>query len=202
MPGGPPYMPDDDASSIYSSSTGVSISPGRPGGMPGYTRSLVSDDSSSSSWSSSESVSYVYRDDPWGYGVQGAVTRQVDRRANPNVKWAAHILSGPFAQFRRKKHNRSHSGSSRRSNQAPAPGPRPGPGPQFRGPPPPQFRGGPPPPPPGFMGGPPPPPPPQGFQPSPGFIHLGGPGAGGPPSRPVDPLWGQPQGPQGYPGGG
>lgn len=98
-------------------------------------RTLGSSSSSiSSTWSSSGSVSFVYRltDDPayygWGWGddgdVAGAVTRHVDGHADPRIRAAAHFLSGPFAQFRsgnnnsnsKKKHHHHQSHSHRSSS--------------------------------------------------------------------------------------
>ncbi|KAI1327373.1 hypothetical protein F5Y16DRAFT_399369 [Xylariaceae sp. FL0255] len=167
------------------------------------TSSYYSGSSGSSVWSTSESVAFVYTDDPYwswydGYdGVRGAVTRKIDRKDDPRMRVAAHILRGPFASHKSKKHREhrdyrdsdsrsmssSSSSSSRRSRHrgpsSPLP-PRPrgymgSPhGHEFRGPPPP------PPPPPAMAG----PPPPMGFEA--GFIQIGG---GGPPPPP-DPVWG------------
>ncbi|KAI0602138.1 hypothetical protein F4775DRAFT_588962 [Biscogniauxia sp. FL1348] len=64
--------------------------------------SVDSDSSSGSTqsfWSSSDSQSFVYVEDPRGcYGVRGAVTRKRDKRDDRRIRIAAHILSGPFAQ--------------------------------------------------------------------------------------------------------
>ncbi|KAI1472832.1 uncharacterized protein F4812DRAFT_28168 [Daldinia caldariorum] len=80
-----------DASSFYSSRSG-------------------SANSAYSVWSISESDSFVWRDDPYGfYGVGGAVTRYVDDRDDSRRKFAAHILSGPFAQFYKKKRQQTSS---------------------------------------------------------------------------------------------
>ncbi|KAI1095631.1 hypothetical protein F5B19DRAFT_311101 [Rostrohypoxylon terebratum] len=183
-----------DTSSVYS---------GRSG-------SIGSGDSLYSVWSSSDSDSFVWRDDPWGfYGVGGAVTRYVDERDDRRRRFASHILSGPFAQFYKKqRHSSSNSrpgrsaassrSSSRPSNGVNSPGrghnqhfqPRPvSVEPQFHQE---HFQPPPPPPPPfhsqGFQGPPPPPPPPPapahaGFEG--GFIQLGGPPP--PPQHPDDP---------------
>ncbi|KAI0169035.1 hypothetical protein GGR52DRAFT_503672 [Hypoxylon sp. FL1284] len=171
-----------------------------------YSASTVSSegaDSELSVWSTSESDSFVWRDDPWGfYGIGGAVTRYVDERDDRRKRFASHILSGPFAQFRKKARQSSAGSSGRfaansRSTSRPgatspgkgnhhfAPGPA-GAGPPF---PPPQFQQR------QFhqqqnfrQGGPPPPPPPPvrppanaGFED--GFIQLGG-NNGGPPPPP------------------
>ncbi|OTB09563.1 hypothetical protein M426DRAFT_81677 [Hypoxylon sp. CI-4A] len=185
-----------DTSSFYSVSSGSSDSA----------------DSGYSVWSSSESDSFVWRDDPWGfYGVGGAVTRYVDDRDDRRKRLASHILSGPFAQFYKKKqHSKSSArtgrsaassrSSSRSSTSSVSPGrghdyddhfqPRPPPnvGPQFHQEPfhpGQQFH-------PNHFGPPPPPPPPPpapaggpaGFEG--GFIQLGGPP---PPPRQHDPIW-------------
>ncbi|KAI1777103.1 hypothetical protein F4818DRAFT_336551 [Hypoxylon cercidicola] len=180
--------PGSDTSSFYSVRTGSS------GGA----------DSACSVWSSSESDSYVWREDPWGFdGVGGAVTRFIDERDDRRRRFASHFLSGPFAQFY-KKSRKSSSGRSGRSTSrssgnpgmgnnhhfVPRPGP-PGPagpaGPPFQQE---QFRPG------QFrqqnFGPPPPPPPPvrpagvnAGFEA--GFIQLGGGGNGGPPPPPQHP---------------
>ncbi|KAI0887981.1 uncharacterized protein GGS22DRAFT_91643 [Annulohypoxylon maeteangense] len=186
-----------DTSSVYS---------GRSG-------SIGSADSLYSVWSSSDSDSFVWRDDPWGfYGVGGAVTRYVDDRDDRRKRFASHILSGPFAQFYKKQrhsssnsHAHSHSrpsrsaassrSSSRSSNGSASPGrshnqghfqPRPASvEPQFH-----QEHFQPPPQfhPHGFQGPPPPPPPPMAPAPAgfeSGFIQLGGPPP--PPQHPGDP---------------
>ncbi|KAL7622264.1 hypothetical protein AAE478_007768 [Parahypoxylon ruwenzoriense] len=194
-----------DTSSVYSA-------------RPGSVRSV---DSGYSVWSSSESDSFVWRDDPWGfYGVAGAVTRFVDERDNRRQRFAAHILSGPFAQFYKKQRpsssgsrsGRKSAGSSRSSSRSSSGGSSPARPPQhqqYHSRPasvepqfhqeqfhPPEFHDfhnfqGPPPPPP-----PPPPPfgaPAAGFEN--GFIQLGGPGGPPPPPPPpqmVDPVWGHP----------
>ncbi|KAI1106606.1 hypothetical protein F4804DRAFT_20287 [Jackrogersella minutella] len=180
-----------DTSSVYSVRTG----------------SFGSADSGYSVWSSSDSDAYVWRDDPWGFdGVGGAVTRYVDERDDRRKRFAAHFLSGPFAQFYKKQRHPGpkarpgrSAGNSRSSSRSsnggasPARGhnqhfqPRPPGGePQFR-----QeqfhqqqFQHQ------GFQGPPPPPPPPPaqaGFEG--GFIQLGGPGGPPPPPQhhPVDP---------------
>ncbi|KAI0899203.1 hypothetical protein F4806DRAFT_328706 [Annulohypoxylon nitens] len=179
-----------DTSSVYS---------GRSG-------SIDSADSLYSVWSSSDSDSFVWRDDPWGfYGVGGAVTRYVDERDDRRRRFASHILSGPFAQFSKKRHSSSNSRpgrsatSSRSSSRSSTGGASPGRGhnphfqprpmsvePQFhqeqhfQPPPPPQFH-------PQGYGPPPPPPPPVPAQPGfeGGFIQLGGPPP--PPQHPDDP---------------
>ncbi|KAI1827289.1 hypothetical protein F4861DRAFT_402505 [Xylaria intraflava] len=92
-----PRRPASDTSSYYSGSTG-----------------------SGSVWSTSDSVSFVYTDDPdWAWsgfeGVRGAVTRRDDRRDDARVRVAAHFLRGPFAAHKPKKHSshhRSHRGDS------------------------------------------------------------------------------------------
>ncbi|OTA62453.1 hypothetical protein K449DRAFT_382459, partial [Hypoxylon sp. EC38] len=74
-------------------------------------------DSAYSVWSSSESDSFVWRDDPDGFnGVGGAVTRFVDERDDRRRRFAAHFLSGPFAQFYKK--SRSSSSNSRSSGRS------------------------------------------------------------------------------------
>ncbi|KAI0011506.1 hypothetical protein F4779DRAFT_214807 [Xylariaceae sp. FL0662B] len=105
---GPPRPPasyvSSDASSQYS-----------------FTSSLGS---GSSVWSSSGSEAFVYREDPSGWdGIAGAVTRRVDERDDRRRRFAAHILSGPFAQFssrssRRSRRRRSSSGDGSRPNFA------------------------------------------------------------------------------------
>ncbi|XXG95913.1 hypothetical protein Hte_002189 [Hypoxylon texense] len=171
-----------------------------------YSRSSGGADSACSVWSSSESDSFVWREDPWGfYGIGGAVTRFVDERDDRRRRLASHILSGPFAQFY-KKERQSNSGrpgrsatSSRSTSRSSAAGISPGrrnnppfmPRPPTAGPPfqqgqfpPGQFRQqnfGPPPPPP------PPPIRPPGGNPGfeGGFIQLDGNGGhGGPPPPP------------------
>ncbi|KAI0878716.1 hypothetical protein GGS24DRAFT_496690 [Hypoxylon argillaceum] len=150
--------------------------------------SSIYSDSTGSVWSTTDSVSFVYTDDPdwawWGYdGVRGAVTRKDDRRDDRRVRFAAHFLRGPFAGQKSKKHHgssRRHrdrdddarsdcssssgsSTSSRRRGQfsrGPSPMPMPMPPPQHQG-----YPGSPhpyPQQPPHFdnFGGPPPPPPP------------------------------------------
>ncbi|KAI1402712.1 hypothetical protein F4819DRAFT_269957 [Hypoxylon fuscum] len=79
--------------------------------------SIRSEDSTSSVWSSSESDSFVWRDDPDGfYGVGGAVTRYVDERDDRRKRFAAHFLSGPFAQLiQKKRHSNSGSRPGRRA---------------------------------------------------------------------------------------
>ncbi|KAI1141573.1 hypothetical protein F5Y05DRAFT_266551 [Hypoxylon sp. FL0543] len=170
-----------------------------------YSRSVGSlgsaADSLYSVWSSSESDSFVWRDDPSGfYGVRGAVTRFVDDRDDRRKRFAAHILTGPFAQFYKKPRQSSHrsgrsAGNSRSSSRSSTGNASPGRGHNHQFRPPsvePQFHQeqfqeqfpqepfhhhnyGPPPPPP-----PPPAPAPAGFET--GFIQLGGPG--GPPPPP------------------
>ncbi|KAI0907813.1 hypothetical protein F4824DRAFT_500825 [Ustulina deusta] len=182
-----------------------------------------SNGSTGSVWSTTDSVSFVYTDDPywapwWGYeGVRGAVTRKDDRRDDRRVRFAAHLLRGPFAGHKSKKHgsHRHHhrdsdsrsdcssssgsSSSSRRHRQfSRGPSPMPPPPHAYPGPPDPHhqhpqhfdnFGHGPPMP---MMGQPRPPPPMMaGPPPQPGFeagfIQLGG-GGGPPPQR--DPVWG------------
>ncbi|KAI3321244.1 hypothetical protein HD806DRAFT_202798 [Xylariaceae sp. AK1471] len=84
-----PRRPGSDTSSSYSGSTG-------------------------SVWSTTDSVSFVYTDDPgwasWGYeDIRGAVTRKDDRRDDRRLRFAAHFLRGPFAGNKSKK---KHHGSS------------------------------------------------------------------------------------------
>ncbi|KAI0973230.1 hypothetical protein F4678DRAFT_21223 [Xylaria arbuscula] len=181
-----------------------------------YPSYASSNDSTASVWSSTDSVSYVYTDDPdwapwWGYdGVRGAVTRKEDRRDDHRVRLAAHFLRGPFAGHKSKKHHHhrdsdsrsNYSSSSGSSSSSSSPSPRHrqfsrGPSPI---PPPPQhphhqhpqqFGNFPQGPPMGMMGHPPPPRPMAGPPPQPGFeagfIQLNG--GGGPPPR-RDPVWG------------
>ncbi|KAI1649431.1 hypothetical protein F4815DRAFT_209631 [Daldinia loculata] len=82
--------------------------------------SVRSGDSAYSVWSSSESDSFVWRDDPEGfYGVGGAVTRYVDDRDDQRRRFAAHILSGPFAQFyKKKRHASSHARPGRSAHSS------------------------------------------------------------------------------------
>ncbi|OTA92842.1 hypothetical protein M434DRAFT_12051 [Hypoxylon sp. CO27-5] len=165
-------------------------------------------DSAYSVWSSSESDSFVWRDDPYGFnGVGGAVTRFVDERDDRRRRFAAHFLSGPFAQFYKKSRSSSsnsrssgrsagNSRSSSRSSTASARGHNhhqhhyrpPSVEPQFHQeqfPPQEPFHH--------HNYGPPPPPPPMpaaapaGFEG--GFIQIGGPGGPPPPPghHPVDP---------------
>ncbi|KAI1078046.1 hypothetical protein F5B20DRAFT_238768 [Whalleya microplaca] len=174
-------------------------------------------DSWSSVWSSSPSEAFVYRDDPYGWdGIQGAVTRHADDRDDWRKRFAAHILSGPFAQRRNGRRSRRRSTGSRGSpppigivgglGGRPPFQPQPPPPPQFHQQRPPsaqsygeqfihdEFQGhGPPPPPPMHHNMGPPPPPPQGFDA--GFIQLGGQQGGGPmpPQPPPDPYWGHQQ---------
>ncbi|KAI4871094.1 hypothetical protein F4820DRAFT_4961 [Hypoxylon rubiginosum] len=176
-----------DTSSFYSVRTGSS------GGA----------DSACSVWSSSESDSFVWRDDPWGFdGVGGAVTRFVDDRDDKRKRFASHFLSGPFAQFYKKQRHSSSgrpgrsAASSRSTSRSSAASVSPGrgnnqhfvPRPPAGGPPfqqeqfhPGQFHQQ------NFRGPPPPPPPPirppggnGAFEG--GFIQLGG--NGGPPPPP------------------
>ena len=214
----------DDTASEWSDDSSVSSGPPSP--LRGYTRSVASLgngslSSLSSTWSTSDSVSFVYQlhDEPvyggWGYEgcVAGAVTRRVDRHTDPRVRFAAHFLSGPFAQAprRKKSHHHKHRHSSGRSNHGGGHGPPnarppvvmmggaggpPPPPPGFNGPmpPDPRMNGPPPPPPPMPMGGPPPPPP--GFDG--GFIDLNAGRGPPPPPRPIDPVWGT--GPQNHGG--
>ncbi|KAI1177971.1 hypothetical protein F4777DRAFT_155252 [Nemania sp. FL0916] len=122
--------------------------------------------STGSVWSNSDSVSYVFTDDPWavgrwGYdGMAGAVTRKTDTRDSRRIRFAAHMLRGPFGALQSKKHSShrhhhhhhrdsdtmsttssssSYSSSSRRSRQfSRAPSPMPAPPPHgYAGPPPP-----------------------------------------------------------------
>ncbi|KAF2970971.1 hypothetical protein GQX73_g2610 [Xylaria multiplex] len=189
-----PRRHPSDASSNYSGSTG-------------------------SVWSTTDSVSFVYTDDPYwawwgGYeGVRGAVTRKEDRRDDRRIRLAAHFLRGPFAGHKSKKQSSHHrrdsdsrsnyssssgsSSSTRRHRQFPrSPSPMPPPPHAYPGPPnphqqhPQQFGN--------FHPGPPmgmgqPPPPMAGPPPQPGFeagfIQLGG-GGGGPPPHHRDPVWG------------
>ncbi|KAI1211314.1 uncharacterized protein F4807DRAFT_33376 [Annulohypoxylon truncatum] len=188
--------PDMRRSGSYGSDTS-SVYSGRSG-------SVGSADSLYSVWSSSDSDSFVWREDDSGfYGIGGAVTRYVDERDDRRKRFASHILSGPFAQFYKKQR---HSSSNSRPGRSPRSNPRssnvgassgrghnqhfqPRPvsvEPQFHQehfqPPPPPFH------PYGFNGPPPPPPPPPapahaGFEG--GFIQLGGPPP--PPQHPDDP---------------
>ncbi|KAI1380340.1 hypothetical protein F4677DRAFT_256813 [Hypoxylon crocopeplum] len=176
--------------------------------------SVDSADSGYSVWSSSESDSFVWREDPWGFGgVGGAVTRYVDERDDKRRRFAAHFLSGPFAQFYKNKRSSSsnqRSGrsatSSRSSSRSSGGSVSPGRGhnqhfqqrpvsvePQFHQGPfqqqqqqqQQQFHHQ------GFHGPPPPPPPPPaaagpaGFEG--GFIQLGGPSGPPPPPGAGDP---------------
>ncbi|KAI2628814.1 hypothetical protein GGR54DRAFT_364754 [Hypoxylon sp. NC1633] len=180
-------------------------------------------DSAYSVWSSSESDSFVYREDPdgWFYGVDGAVTRFVDERDDRRRRFAAHILSGPFAQFY-KRHRANHSTSHARPGRTSAPGSRsssrsstnsvsPGRAQHHHFQPRPVSAGPPPPPPQqfhpqqgfhphqGFHGPPPPPPPPPpaaGAGAGPdvfqnGFIQLGGPAQPAGPADFDDDPWGE-----------
>ncbi|KAI0505503.1 hypothetical protein F5B22DRAFT_522139 [Xylaria bambusicola] len=76
-----------------------------------YPSDALSNGSTRSVWSTTESESFVYTDDPdwapwWGYdGVRGAVTRKDDRRDDRRVRVAAHFLRGPFAGYKSKKHS-------------------------------------------------------------------------------------------------
>ncbi|KAI1768559.1 hypothetical protein GGR53DRAFT_379934 [Hypoxylon sp. FL1150] len=162
------------------------------------TRSSEGADSAYSVWSSSESDSFVWREDPWGFdGVGGAVTRFVDERDDRRRRVASHILSGPFAQFYKKERKPSSSsgrpgrGSTARYANASSgkqrfspPRPQTAAQPPFhQGQFPGQFR-------PQQNFGPPPPPPPPPVRPpggnagfEAGFIQLGG-GGGGPPPPP------------------
>ncbi|KAI8958353.1 hypothetical protein F5Y11DRAFT_41483 [Daldinia sp. FL1419] len=85
-----------------------------------YSVRSGSADSAYSVWSASESDSFVWRDDPYGvYGVGGAVTRYVDERDDSRRRFAAHILSGPFAQlYKKKRHTASHSHSHARPGRS------------------------------------------------------------------------------------
>ncbi|CAJ2505304.1 Uu.00g126980.m01.CDS01 [Anthostomella pinea] len=202
------HGPFSDTSSFYSGHSGSSRS--SSAGSGSYASS------GGSVWSATPSRSFVYTEGSGGYdGVRGAVTRKRDKHDDRRTRFAAHFLSGPFAQSKPKKHSHGHSdsrsvfssgsSSSRKSHrQHGGGGPRPPPmmGPRFReGPPPqfhPDFRGGPP-----LMGGHPqmPPPPPQHFHDGhhqgegggggggggfdAGFIQLGG--GGGPQQGPPQP---------------
>ncbi|KAI0450792.1 hypothetical protein F5B21DRAFT_415358 [Xylaria acuta] len=69
--------------------------------------------STGSVWSTTDSVSFVYTDEEpwawWGYeGIRGAVTRKDDRRDDRRIRFAAHLLRGPFAGHKSKKHSSSH----------------------------------------------------------------------------------------------
>ncbi|KAI1805287.1 hypothetical protein F4811DRAFT_551931 [Daldinia bambusicola] len=80
-----------------------------------YSNRSGSANSAYSVWSTSESDSFVWRDDPYGvYGVGGAVTRYVDDRDDSRRRFAAHILSGPFAQVYKKKRQQMSSSSRAR----------------------------------------------------------------------------------------
>ncbi|RWA04571.1 hypothetical protein EKO27_g10534 [Xylaria grammica] len=176
--------------------------------------------STGSVWSTSDSASFVYIDDPdwvWGYeGVRGAVTRKDDRQDDRRVRFAAHFLRGPFAGHKSKKHSSSHqhrdsdsrsnyssssgSSSSTRRHRQFSRGPSPMPPPPPHGYPgsphpqqhPQQFNN--------FHPGPPmgmgqPPPPPQmmpGPPPQPGFEagFIQLGGGGGGPPPHQDPVWG------------
>ncbi|RYP93347.1 hypothetical protein DL770_000536 [Monosporascus sp. CRB-9-2] len=182
------HGPFNDNASVYSDDSSVSSG---SSGSSGYTWTIGSGSSISSTWSSSDSVSFVYRlDDPWGWGydgIAGAVTRHVDRCADPKVRFAAHLLSGPFAQYSRKKKKKHGYGSSSRSNRSHGQQPRsPAAALPFRQPLHADSRMG-------CMGGPLPPPPPVGPPPQArfesGFIDLNAPRGPPPPSRPVDPFW-------------
>ncbi|KAI0839810.1 hypothetical protein F5Y06DRAFT_15531 [Hypoxylon sp. FL0890] len=175
-----------------------------------YSRSVdslrSSADSAYSVWSSSESDSFVWRDDPWGfYGVGGAVTRYVDDRDDRRRRFAAHILSGPFAQFYKKPRQSSSrsgrsAGNSRSSSRSSTGSASPGRGHNHHFRPPsvePQFHQEQFPPQEPFQhhnyGPPPPPPPPPAAAPAGfegGFIQLGGPG--GPPPPPQHHMGGDP----------
>ncbi|KAI1124232.1 hypothetical protein F5Y10DRAFT_33341 [Nemania abortiva] len=78
--------------------------------------------SGGSVWSTSDSLCFVYTDDPvwawYGYeGVRGAVTRKDDKRDARRVRLAAHFLRGPFAGHKSKKHSSSrHHDSDTRSD--------------------------------------------------------------------------------------
>ncbi|KAI0112474.1 hypothetical protein GGR51DRAFT_42401 [Nemania sp. FL0031] len=86
---------------------------------PSETSSIYS---GGSVWSTSDSLCFVYTDDPnwawYGYeGVRGAVTRKDDRRDSRRVRLAAHFLRGPFAGHKSKKHSSSrHHDSDARSD--------------------------------------------------------------------------------------
>ncbi|KAI1431442.1 hypothetical protein GGR50DRAFT_79372 [Xylaria sp. CBS 124048] len=89
-----PYRADSDTASYYTSSAG-------------------------SVWSATDSASVVYTDNPYWAGpgiegIRGAVTRADDRRDERRVRLAAHILRGPFAAHKPKKHSshRYHGDSS------------------------------------------------------------------------------------------
>ncbi|KAI1370024.1 hypothetical protein F5Y08DRAFT_8203 [Xylaria arbuscula] len=79
-----------------------------------YPSDASSNGSTGSVWSTTESESFVYTDDPYwapwlGYeGVRGAVTRKVDRLDDRRVRFAAHFLRGPFAGHKSKKHGGRH----------------------------------------------------------------------------------------------
>ncbi|KAI1192947.1 hypothetical protein F5X97DRAFT_60376 [Nemania serpens] len=75
--------------------------------------------SAGSVWSTTGSVSFVYTYDPdwdwWGYeGVRGAVTRKADKEDDHRVRFAAHLLRGPFARLKPKKHSSRHHDHHRR----------------------------------------------------------------------------------------
>jgi hypothetical protein len=88
------------------------MDPRRPGSD---AASYSSASSTGSIWSTTDSLSFVYTDDPdwawWGYeGVRGAVTRKDDRRDERRLRMAAHFLRGPFAFAGRNK-SKKHGGS-------------------------------------------------------------------------------------------
>ncbi|KAG4221032.1 hypothetical protein PC116_g30491 [Phytophthora cactorum] len=95
-----------------------------------YSVSSGSANSAYSVWSASESDSFVWREDSQGfYGITGAVTRYSDDRDDTRRKFAAHILSGPFAQYYKKKrqqHTSSRARSGRSSRSSPVVGANPG----------------------------------------------------------------------------
>ncbi|KAI0396586.1 hypothetical protein F5Y17DRAFT_455864 [Xylariaceae sp. FL0594] len=87
----------------------------------GSGASLYSSGSTGSIWSTTESLSFVYTDDPswafWGYNdIRGAVTRRDDKRDERRVRVAAHFLRGPFAAYKSKKHHHSSHAKHRPSD--------------------------------------------------------------------------------------
>jgi len=80
----------------------------------GSGASSYSSGSTGSIWSTTQSLSFVYTDDPswafWGYDdIRGAVTRRDDRQDERRVRFAAHFLRGPFASHKSKKHHHRSS---------------------------------------------------------------------------------------------
>lgn len=106
------YDDDEESSDGTSSSSSSGESRharrARPGVVVHQASGGGDTDSLSSVWSSTDCVSFVWRDDPY-YGPSGGVTRHVDREASDRVRFAAHMLAGPFAQYRHKKHKKRRS---------------------------------------------------------------------------------------------